>query len=67
MCGVNLRAAFFGDRQIRRRGGRVFKFNYEINLRDPAFGISPFGSPYLSVNLCSVLGSRDWTSCVFKI
>lgn len=47
--------------------GEFLNFNYEINLRDPAFGISSFGSPYLSVNLCSVLGSHDWISCVFKI
>ena len=52
----------FGD-----AAGEFLNFNYEINLRDPAFGISSFGSPYLSVNLCSVLGSHDWTSCVFKI
>lgn len=39
--------------------GEFLNFNYEINLRDPAFGISSFGSPYLSVNLCSVLGSHD--------
>lgn len=44
----------FGD-----AADEFLNFNCEINFARPDSGISPFSSPYLSVNLCSVLRSRD--------